>query len=336
MTKRTDGLTPDRRDDLLHLVIASRGSRLALRQSEMVADLLRAAQPGLEVEIRPVTTTGDRDARPFGEIGGKGLFTSEVEREVVEGRADIAVHSAKDLTAELHEGCTIVCVPPRASVADVVVGSSGDSGEERLANLPAGAKVGTSSIRRRALLAEGRPDLEVVDFRGNLDTRLRKVSEGQVDAAILAAAGIERLVGAEVDADELEPSRWVPAPAQGALAVEALIERDDIADLFVGLGDPGATAEVACERAFAERLEGGCSVPLGCLAQADGHDLRVLGYLGDPQGGQSLRDRISGSVNEPEQLGRELAEAILAAGGDEILAELQAQDEDELPAPSPP
>ena len=316
-----------------HLVIASRGSRLALRQSEIVADLVRAAHPGIETEIRTVTTTGDRDARPFGEIGGKGLFTSEVEREVVEGRADIAVHSAKDLTAALHEGCTIVCVPPRASVDDVVVGSTGASGEERLASLDEGAQVGTSSIRRRALLAEARPDLDVVDFRGNLDTRLRKVAEGQVAAAILAAAGLERLVGAEVDAAPLDPSRWVPAPAQGALAVEALVERDDIADLFVGLGDPRSAAEVACERSFGARLEGGCSIPLGCLARADGNNLRVLGYLGDPYGGQSLRDRISGSVNEPEKLGRELAEAILASGGDEILAELLETD---APQPSPP
>ena len=314
------------------LVVASRGSRLALRQSEIISELVRAAHPGVEVEVRKVTTTGDRDARPFAEIGGKGLFTSEVEREVVEGRADIAVHSAKDLTAELHQGCTIVCVPPRASVADVVVGSEGTTGEERLGRLPDGARVGTSSIRRRALLAEARPDLEVVAFRGNLDTRLKKVAEGQVDAAILAHAGIQRL-GGEIDAAQLDPARWVPAPAQGALAVEALIERDDIADLFVGLGDPNAAAEVACERSFAARLEGGCSIPLGCLARADAGRLVVTGFLGDPYGGQSLRDRISGSIDEPEALGRELGEAILTAGGDELLADLL---ETEAPQPAPP
>ena len=315
------------------LVIASRGSRLALRQSAIVAELVSAAHPGVEIETRTVTTTGDRDARPFGEIGGKGLFTSEVEREVVEGRADVAVHSAKDLTAELYEGCGIVCVPPRAAVADVVVGAEGAVGEERLAGLASGARIGTSSIRRRSLLAEVRPDLDIVDFRGNLDTRLRKVAEGEVDAAVLAAAGIERLEGTEVDAAALDPTRWVPAPGQGALAVEALLERDDLADLFVGLGDPGAAAEVSCERAFAARLEGGCSIPLGCLARADGGNLVVTGYLGQPTGGQPLRDRISGSVTEPEALGRELAEAVLAAGGDEILAELL---ETESPQPAPP
>ncbi|MDQ4144970.1 MAG: hydroxymethylbilane synthase [Actinomycetota bacterium] len=315
------------------LVIASRGSKLALRQSEIISDLVRAAHPGIEIEVRKVTTTGDRDARPFAEIGGKGLFTSEVEREIVEGRADVAVHSAKDLTAGLHEGCTLVCVPPRASVADVVVGSTGATGEERLGRLADGARVGTSSIRRRALLAEARPDLEVVPFRGNLDTRLKKVAAGEVDAAILAHAGMQRLGGPETDAAPLDPARWIPAPAQGALAVEALIERDDLADLFVGLGDPAAAAEVACERAFSARLEGGCSIPLGCLARADSGHLVVTGYLGDPYGGQSMRDRISGSIDEPEALGRELAEAILSSGGDEILADLL---ETEPPQPAPP
>jgi hydroxymethylbilane synthase len=315
------------------LVIASRGSRLALRQAEIISELVRGAHPGIEIEVRTVKTTGDKDSRPFGEIGGKGLFTSEVEREVVEGRADIAVHSAKDLTAEIYEGCTIVCVPPRASVADVVVGSQGSTGEERLGRLPDGARIGTSSIRRRALLAEARPDLEVVDFRGNIDTRLKKVAAGEVDAAILAEAGLQRLAPEGVDAAPIDPGRWVPAPAQGALAVEALIERDDIADLFVGLGDPEAAAAVACERAFAARLEGGCSVPLGCLARSGDGRLVVTGFLGDPYGGQSLRDRISGSVEEPAALGRELADAILSAGGDEILADLAEGDAPEPAAP---
>lgn len=315
------------------LIIASRGSRLALRQSELISELVRAAHPGIQIDVRTVRTTGDSDSRPFSAIGGKGLFTSEVEREVVEGRADVAVHSAKDLTADLYEGCAIVCVPSRASVADVVVGSQGSTGEERLGRLPDGAKVGTSSIRRRALLAEARPDLEVVDFRGNLDTRLKKVAEGRVDAAILAHAGIQRLEGVEVDAAPIDPGRWVPAPAQGALAVEAMIERDDIADLFIGLGDPHAAAEVACERSFAAGLEGGCSIPLGCLARAETGRLVVTGFLGDPYGGQSMRDRISGSIDEPEALGRELAEAILSAGGDELLADLL---ETEAPRPAPP
>jgi hydroxymethylbilane synthase len=313
-------------------VLASRGSKLALAQAALVTETVRSSRPGVEIEIRTVKTRGDKDQRSFGAIGGKGIFMAEVEREVVEGRADFAVHSAKDLTAELAEGCVIVCVPPRAPAYDVVLGSEGDSGEERLGRLPSGATVGTSSIRRRALLAEVRPDLDVVAFRGNIDTRMRRVADGEVDAAILAAAGIARLGKSE--GAPLDPERWVPAPAQGALAIEARQDRDDVAELFVGLGDPGAMAEVRCERAFASTLEGGCSIPLGCLARADGERLTVSGYLGHPDGTMQFRDRISGPAGDAEDLGRELGMAILDSGGAEILEELRAQ-EDEFPAPSP-
>jgi hydroxymethylbilane synthase len=308
------------------LVIATRGSRLALKQASIVADMVSRARPDLEIRIAKVMTTGDKDRRPFAAIGGKGLFTSEVERAVVEGVADVAVHSAKDLTAELAAGCEIVCVPARASVQDVVVGGSGSSGEERLGTLPPGGRVGTSSMRRRALLAEARPDLEPVELRGNLDTRLRKVEEGEMDAAILASAGIERLLGAVPGDGVLDPTWWVPAPAQGALAVEALEERSDLTDLFAGLDDPAARAEVTAERAFAGRLEGGCSVPLGCLARASASGLVLTGLLASPDGTTVLRDRASGSLHEAAQLGAELADAILGAGGDDILADLREMD----------
>jgi hydroxymethylbilane synthase len=292
----------------------------------MVADLVRSAAPGIEIEIRKVTTTGDRDARPYAQIGGKGLFTTEVEREVLEGRADIAVHSAKDLTAELAVGCEIVCVPTRATVNDVVVGGSGDTGLERLGSLPPGSTVGTSSMRRRALLAEGRPDLEVMEFRGNLDTRLKKVADGVVDAAILAAAGIERMLGSLGDAAPLDADAWIPAPAQGALAVEALADRHDLRELFAAIEDPAARAEVTAERAFAATLEGGCSIPLGCLARVSDTKLVANGFLAGPDGSHSLRDRISGHVREAEALGKELAQAILSCGGDELLEELREMD----------
>ena len=314
------------------LTIASRGSRLALRQSEIVAEALTRAHPGLAVEVLTVTTKGDVDQRPFAEIGGKGLFTSEVERAVIEGRADVAVHSAKDLTAQLGPGCGIVCVPARASVADVVVGGSGATGEEALGSLPPGARVGTSSMRRRSLLAEARPDLEPVELRGNLDTRLRKVAEGRVDAAILAAAGIERL-GLEAGAKQLDPDWWVPAPAQGALAVEAVAERPEIVELFGPLNDRDAWATVVLERAFSVRLEGGCSVPLGCLARVEGDRIMAMGYLGWPDGSQGLRDRISGGIKEAAALGGELADALLSCGGDEIIAEVKASQTPEVAEP---
>ena len=181
-------------------------------------------------------------------------------------------------------------------------------------------------MRRRALLSEARPDVEVVEFRGNLDTRLKKVVDGEVDAAILAAAGIERLgVGTE-STGALDPTGWVPAPAQGALAIEALADRSDLVELFGAIEDPVARAEVTCERSFAATLEGGCSVPLGCLARVDGTRLVANGFLGWPEGAQAFRDRISGATREADALGKELAQAILSCGGDEILAELREMD----------
>ena len=279
-----------------------------------------------------VKTRGDHDRRPFGAIGGKGLFVAEVERAVADGAADLAVHSAKDLTADLAKGCAILAVPPRAPAHDVVVGGSAASGAERLDALAPGSQVGTSSTRRRALLAETRPDLEAVEFRGNLDTRLRNVRDGVVPAAIVAAAGLARL---EVDDQgaALDPDWWIPAPGQGALAIEGLAGRADLAELLRPLDDEASASELACERAFSARLEGGCSIPIGCLARSNGGRLVVTGYLGSPGGDRGLRDRISGPADSASDIGRELAEAILGAGGDEILEELR---DAELTQPSEP
>jgi hydroxymethylbilane synthase len=315
-------------------VVASRGSRLALIQAELVTGFLRSS--GIEVEIRTVKTTGDHDRRSFAAIGGRGLFVAEVEREVAEGRADIAVHSAKDLTAELAPGCAIVCIPARAAVEDVVVGGTGETGDERLASLPSGATVGTSSMRRRALLAEARSDIEVVDLRGNLETRLRKVRKGVVDAAVLAAAGIERLgVVHEALPAPLDSGRWVTAPGQGALAVEAVADRTDLIELLAPFNNAAAWAEVTCERSFAARLEGGCSVPLGCCArlQDTSASLVATGYLGHPDGSESIRDRISGGPEQAAKLGWELGEAMLRSGGDELLDELRSMAVPEIESP---
>ena len=307
------------------LVVASRGSRLALTQTNHVVDALRAAHPGLEIDVLEVTTKGDRDQRPFAEIGGKGLFTSEVERAVVDGRADFAVHSAKDLTANLGDGCSIVCVPKRASRADVVVGGVGRDARERLRSLPPGARVGTSSLRRRSLLVETRRDVEAVEFRGNLDTRLKKVADGVVQAAILAAAGIERL-GFPLEASAyLDPTWWVPAPGQGALAVEALEDRTDLVSLFEPLTDQITAAELEAERAFAARLEGGCTVPLGCSAVALDGEVTITGFLGSPDG-TSVRETATGPIGGAAPLGVALADSVLAAGGAEILAAIEGRD----------
>lgn len=283
--------------------------------------------------VVPIATRGDKDPRPFASIGDKGLFVAEVEQAVADGRADIAVHSAKDLTAHLAPDCSILAVPRRAPAHDVVVGSAGETGQERLGALPSGAVVGTSSMRRRALLSEARPDVEAVELRGNLDTRLRKVADGEVDAAILAAAGLERLGVAGDTGAALDDGWWTPAPGQGALAIEARTDRVDLRELLTPLNDPVAAAELACERAFSARLEGGCSVPLGCLARTSGARMTVSGYLGWPDGDRGLRDRISGPVSAAAELGVELADAIYAAGGRDILDELRETDP---PAPAAP
>jgi hydroxymethylbilane synthase len=324
--------TPSGGSSPARLVVASRASRLALTQTGLVADRLRSAHPDLEVEILEVTTRGDRDQRPFAQIGGKGLFTTEVERAILDGRADVAVHSAKDLTAEIGPGCTIVCVPERASRADVVIGGTGDSAQERLRSVPAGGSIGTSSMRRRALLTETRRDLVPVEFRGNLDTRLSKVRDGVVQAAILAAAGLERLGVPMTDAMMLDPSWWVPAPGQGVLAVEGMADRDDLVTLFDPLQDPAAAAELLAERAFSARLEGGCSVPLGCSAVVDGDRISVTGYLGSLDG-RSFRETLTGGVEEAAALGIELADAILVAGGDAVLAEIQGRSAPQVEEP---
>jgi hydroxymethylbilane synthase len=299
-----------------------------LWQSEFIAGLVASRYPEIETEIITISTKGDADPRPFSVIGGKGIFMTEVERAVVDGRADIAVHSAKDLTAALAPGCVIACVPERGAPEDVVVGGEGARGEERLGSLAKGARVGTSSLRRRALLVEARPDLEIVEFRGNLDTRLEKVARGDVDAAILARAGIERLNGtAAGDLAPLGADWWITAPGQGALAVEALAERGDVLALFAPLTDAPSSAELMCERAFSDRLEGGCTVPLGCTARANDGQLLVNGFLGLPDGSRGMRDRISGPLADAASLGRELAEAIYHGGGDEILEELSYVDD---------
>lgn len=294
-----------------------------MRQAEMIADALRQVHPGIEVVLQPVATQGDRDSRPFEQIGGRGLFVKEVEAAVAEGRADLAVHSAKDLTSELAPGCRLLCVPARGPAHDVVVGSVGATGEERLGRLRDGARVGTSSMRRRAQLAEAAPNLIAEEFRGNLDTRLRKVADGIVDAAIVAAAGVGRL-GVKADAAPLDPSWWVPAPAQGALAVEGLDDRIDLEELLRPLHDEATAAAVRCERAFSAALEGGCSVPLGCLAEVRDGRLVVAGYLGSPDGGYAFRDRVSGPLADAAALGTELAGAIADGGGRDILDELRA------------
>src|SRR5450432_4283440 len=296
------------------LVIASRGSQLALWQARWVAAQLQAA--GHECRIEIVKTTGDKITDvPLGmagaQTGVKGLFTKEIEEALLDGRADLAVHSLKDLPTELPEGLTLAAVPEREDARDAVVGKP-------LADLPPGARVGTSSLRRAAQLRRLRPDLKVESVRGNLDTRLRKLDEGQYDAIMLAAAGLKRLGWGARIAEILEPGQMCPAVGQGALAIEtraAGAGRDACAAL-----DHAAThAAVMAERGVLGALGGGCQVPIGALATVAGGRLHLQAIVVSPDGSELVRAEAEGAVEQAEAIGRGLGAELLERGARRIL-----------------
>ncbi len=308
----------------MNLTIGTRKSPLALTQARLVAGWLAENHPGLSVDFLTVTTKGDRilDA-PLARVGGKGLFVKEIEEGLLTGRADLAVHSLKDVPAELPAGLTITAVPAREDYRDVLVcrGAAG------LADLPPGARVGTSSLRRAAQLLHHRPDLAIIGLRGNLETRLRKLEEQDLDAVVLAAAGIIRQDLAHRITAWLEPDDFLPAVGQGALAIETRIDDDRTNDLVRVLDDPGTRTAVAAERAFLSRLEGGCQVPLACLARLEGGRVEVDGLIAGLEGEPYLRGRRSGPADKAEALGKTLAEDLLARGGAEILEAIYGRGE---------
>jgi hydroxymethylbilane synthase len=298
------------------LTIGTRGSQLALAQSRMVGGWLEAAHPGLEVRLEVITTRGDIVLdRPLNEIGGKGLFVTEIEEALRDGRADLAVHSAKDLPSELPTDIAMPYFPARPAARDVLIARDGAT---TLRELPAGARVGTSSLRRACQLRHARPDLEPVDIRGNVDTRLHKLDAGDYDAIILAAAGLQRLALAGRITEWLEPSVLLPASAQGALGIEVRAGDAAVAALLAPLDHPPTRHAVTAERAFLERVQGGCQVPAGAYAVAEGEALRVMAMIGD-RAGRLVRGELSGSVNEAAALGAALADELLASGGRELL-----------------
>ncbi|MHC4971388.1 MAG: hydroxymethylbilane synthase [Planctomycetota bacterium] len=294
----------------MRLLLGTRGSRLARTQSGHVADLLRAE--GHDVELEIIQTRGDvEQGRPVPELGGKGLFTAELEAALLSRRVHLAVHSLKDLPTEDAEGLVVAAVPPREDSRDALV-SRGPTLQE----LPAGARVGTASLRRRALLKRRRPDLEVVDLRGNVDTRVRKVHEGELDAVVLAAAGVHRLGRADVIVEYLD---FLPAPAQGALAVQACGDRDEVLAALRPLHDEETARCTRAERELLHVLEGGCSVPVGALATVAGAPphLALRGIVAAPDGSRALEAAAEGE--DPEALGREVAAQLRAQGAEEIL-----------------
>ena len=303
------------------LVLGSRGSDLARIQAERVADGLRARWPGLAVEIEWITTTGDRVLdRPLPEIGGKGLFTAELEAALLEGEIQAAVHSLKDLPTDLGEPFTVLGVPEREDPRDVLLGPDGPL--EPVA-LEAGAVVGTSSLRRRAQLLARRPDCRVRDIRGNVGTRVEKMKEGEYDAVILAAAGLRRLGLGGVDGPWLEPPAWLPAPGQGVLGVEGRADDEATAELVAGVEQAGVRAAVEAERALLARLEGGCLVPVGALGRAEEGEVALDAVVLPPDGSREIRASGRAPAGDAAGLGRRVAEELLAGGADRILADLE-------------
>lgn len=284
------------------LVIGTRGSQLATTQTGHVADALRAAC-GVEVELKIISTRGDRVRdRPLAEVGGKGLFTLELEQALHDGSIDLAVHSLKDLPTDDPEGLVIAALPERVDPRDVLVGSTLDG-------LAAGAVVGTGSARRRALLLDARPDLALEGIRGNVDTRLRKLREGPYDAIVLAAAGLDRL-GLEVDGERLDPRRFVPAPGQGVLAVQCA-QRPEVLELVARIDHASTRTRVAAERGFLAALGGGCSVPAAAYAELDGDMIVLHAALGNDEGTAVERVEASAPASRAASLGEAVAAELL-------------------------
>lgn len=290
--------------------LATRASALAMVQSESVAALLRAVDPSVEVEFVRITTEGDADrTTPLSILGGRGVFVRGVEEALLLGTADIAVHSLKDVPTEAVPGLVLGAMLERADPRDAFVGGQG----RRLAELPPGARVGTSSQRRRALLRALRPDLEVVELRGNVDTRLRKVADGEVDGALLAAAGLSRL-GRFAEATQVfDAMEFLPAPGQGVIAVECRSDDAATLTLLAHLDDARTRAAVEAERGFLGALGSGCTLPVGAYAQVDGDLVALRAMIANVEGATPVFADASGTVAQAAALGRGLGERLLAS-----------------------
>ncbi len=300
--------------------IATRASDLALVQSRFVASELEA-RLGVEVELLPMKTLGDRLTGPLAKVGGKGLFVKEIEEALLDGRADLAVHSAKDLPASLPPGLALVAFPERADPRDALVGRTAGA---TLAALPRGARLGTGSARRRALLEAHRPDLELVPLRGNVPTRLRRLEDQDLHAVVLACAGLERLgLGERID-ERIAPEVLLPAVAQGVLAIEGR-ESDPIARDAAALTDADTATRAAAERAVLVGLDADCNVPLAAFAELEGDTLRLRAAVASLDGSRVVRVDERGTPSEAGALGAGAAAALLDGGGEALLAELRAE-----------
>ena len=307
---------------ILQLRIVTRKSPLALWQANHVRDRLMALHGDLKIQLIGLQTQGDKLLdTPLARIGGKGLFVKELELALLEGRADIAVHSMKDVTLDLPDGLALPVMLQREDPRDAFISTRFDG----LSALPAAGRIGTSSLRRQCQLSALRPDLRITSLRGNVGTRLRRLDEGRYDAIILAAAGVKRLGLEERITCLLEPQTMLPAIGQGAIGIECRADDPPIFDLIKSLNHADTATRICAERAVNKRLFGGCQVPIAGFAELDLDQLRLRALVGRVDGSQTIRGEITGNRLEAEELGLKLAEDLLSRGADKILAELHAE-----------
>ncbi len=301
------------------LRIATRKSELALWQANFVRHSLEQSHPGLSVELVPMTSRGDKILDvPLAKVGGKGLFVKELEHALLSNEADIAVHSMKDVPMEFPQGLGLAVICERDDPRDAFVSASYSD----LDGLPAGAVVGTSSLRRQSQVLAKRPDLKVSFLRGNVNTRLAKLDAGEYDAIILAAAGLKRLNMTDRISSFVAPERILPAGGQGAVGIECRLADKNCVQLISVLHHPKSAEAVGAERAMNRRLEGGCQVPIGCYAIHQQQQLWLRGLVAKPDGSECIYKEVRGEAAEGEALGESLAESLLAAGADKILTQL--------------
>ncbi|BEU88456.1 hydroxymethylbilane synthase [Selenomonas sp. TAMA-11512] len=301
------------------VVIGTRSSALALWQANHIAYKLRTRHPGLSVVLKEMTTKGDKILDvPLAKIGGKGLFTKELEAAMLAHEIDIAVHSLKDMPTELPEGLILAAVTKRLDAGDALVSPKYKTFDA----LPQGARIGTSSLRRKAQLLAVRSDLEIVDIRGNVETRLKKIENEGLDAVVLAVAGLKRLGLAERITEVLDPMICLPAVGQGVLAIEARADDEEIAELLVDLEDADTRAAITAERAFLARVEGGCQVPVAVFGEVEGERLLLQATIVSVDGSESYHHQLEGFTHEAEYIGSELAERLLRSGAKKILQEI--------------
>ncbi len=295
--------------------IGTRGSKLALVQAEYMKSVLRASHQNLEVEIEVVSTAGDRSQKSniaLSEIGGKGLFTLEIEEKLASGEIDLAVHSAKDMPTELPQGLELVCYLPRENVSDAFLSHKASNFDE----LAEGAVIGSASLRRRALMWRKRPDLEMVMYRGNVGTRLQKLKDGVADATVLASAGLIRLDMADEITCELPLEDFPPAPGQGAITVEANVENERVLNLLKPLNHRRTELALVAERSFLKELDGSCRTPIGAHAVIDGERLTLHGIILKPDGSEDHEARLEGTVGDAAEIGVELGRMLVHEAGE--------------------